>query len=122
MSGLSNELPVRIASSASSSSSSVQLVHDVEKVTQFDHRRIFPFANPTYQTRLLPNLSFSNDISAPFREGNVIVLRGSAGGNPNGSFTMKFLVGKSEAQAFHMDVRFSMKKVFRNHSMNDRLE
>jgi hypothetical protein len=94
----------------------------VEKVTQFDHRRIFPFSHPVYQTRLLPNLSFSNDIPTAFREGNVIVLKASAGGNPNGSFTLKFLIGKTEMQAFHFDVRFSVKKVFRNNSVNDAVE
>lgn len=47
------------------------------------------------------------------------MLNGSVGGNPNGSFAVKFLAGKSEAQAFHMDVRFSVKKVFRNSSTND---
>lgn len=97
-------------------------MHDVEKVTQFDHRRIFPFSFPAYQTRSLVDLSFSNDIPAPFREGNIIVLKGSAGGNPNGSFSLKFLVGKMESQSFHMDVRFSIQKVFRNSSVNDRVE
>ncbi|CRK90942.1 CLUMA_CG004632, isoform A [Clunio marinus] len=95
------------------------LVHDVEKVTQFDHRKVFPFSYPVYQTRLLPNLRFSNDVPTPFCQGNVIVLKGSAGGNPNGSFTLKFLVGKTEMQSFHMDVRFSVKKVFRTNSVND---
>jgi hypothetical protein len=97
-------------------------VHDVERVTQFDHRRIFPFSFPAYQTRSLPNIRFSNDIPAPFKEGNIIVLKASAGGNPNGSFSLKFLVGKTENQSFHMDVRFSIEKVFRNSSMNDRIE
>lgn len=91
-------------------------------MTQFDHRRVFPFTFPVYQTRLLPNVSFSNDIPSPFQEGNVIVLKASAGGNPNGSFTLKFLVGKTEAQSFHMDVRFVAKKVFRNNSVNDNVE
>lgn len=49
----------------------------------------------------------------------MIVLSGSVGGNPNGSFSMKFLVGKEEAQAFHMEARFGAKKVFRNSSSND---
>lgn len=97
-------------------------MHDVETVTQFDHRRIFPFSFPAYQTRSLTNLRFSNDIPAPFREGNIIVMKASAGGNQNGSFSLKFLVGKTENQSFHMDVRFSVKKVYRNSSMNDRIE
>lgn len=97
-------------------------MHDVEKVTQFDHRRIFPFSYPVYQTRLLPNLLFSNDIPTPFKEGNVVVLKASAGGNPNGSFALKFLVGKTEQQSFHMDVRFAIRKVFRNNSVNERVE
>lgn len=91
-------------------------------MSQFDHRRIFPFSYPVYQTRLLPNLAFSNDVPSPFKEGNVVVLKASAGGNPNGSFSLKFLAGKTEAQAFHMDVRFSLKKVFRNSSINDSIE
>lgn len=97
-------------------------MHDVEKVTQFDHRRIFPFSYPAYQTRTLANLSFSNDIPTPFREGSVIVVKASAGGNPNGSFTLKFLNGKTEQQCFQMDVRFSVKKVLRNNSVNERVE
>lgn len=97
-------------------------MHDVEKVSQFDQRRVFPFSFPVYQTRLLPNLSFSNDIPAPFREGNVIVVRGSAGGNPNGAFSLKFLVGATERQSFHLDVRFSTRKVLRNNSMNEKAE
>lgn len=97
-------------------------MHDVENVSQFDHRRVFPFSYPVYQTRLLPNLSFSNDIPTAFREGNVVVLKGTTSGNPSGSLTLKFLVGKSEAQSFHMDVRFSEKKVFRNNSVNDGVE
>lgn len=97
-------------------------MHDVERVSQFDHRRIFPFSYPTYQTRMLQNLTFSSDIPMPFKEGSVVVLRGSVGGNPNGSFTVKFLVGRSELQSFHMDVRFATKKVYRNHSVNDLAE
>lgn len=95
------------------------MLNDVEKIFQFDHRRVFPFAFPTYQTRLLTDVAFSNDIPASFKEGNIIVIKGSAGGNPNGGFTIKFLVGKSERQAFHFDVRFSIRKVLRNHSVND---
>jgi hypothetical protein len=101
---------------------SVQILHDVEKVFQFDFRRVFPFSFPTYQTRLLPNVSFSNDIPGPFKIGNVVTLKASAGGNPNGGFTVKFLVGKSEQQAFHFDVRFSIRKVIRNNSVNDSIE
>lgn len=94
-------------------------MHDVEKITQFDQRRIFPFSFPHYQTRLLPGLSFSNDIPTPFKQGDVIIFIASTGGNPNGSFTLKFLVGRTDQQAFHFDVRFSMRKVFRNNSVND---
>lgn len=64
-------------------------------------------------------MTFSNDIPSPLREGSIIVLRGSVGENPNGSFAIKFLVAKTESQAFHMDVRFSTKKVYRNSSVKD---
>ncbi|CAO1381748.1 unnamed protein product [Diamesa hyperborea] len=97
-----------------------ELHQDVDKITQFDHRRIFPFSFPTYQTRLLPNLSFSNDVPAPFKNGNVMVLKGKARGNCNGSFTLKFLVGRTEKQAFHFDVSFLSRKVVRNHSVNEK--
>ncbi|CAO1408990.1 unnamed protein product [Diamesa serratosioi] len=97
-----------------------ELNQDVDKITQFDHRKIFPFSFPTYQTRLLPNLSFSNDVPAPFKHGNVLVLKGKAKGSSYGSFTLKFLIGRTEKQAFHFDVRFSTRKVARNHSVNDK--
>lgn len=97
----------------------IQVINDVEKIFQFDHRRVFPFAFPTYQTRLLSNVAFSNDNPAPFKQGDIMVIKGSTGGNPNGGFTLKFLVGRTERQAFHFDVRFSVRKVLRNHSLND---
>jgi hypothetical protein len=98
---------------------SCQVVHDAERITQFDHRRIFPFTYPLTQSRLPPHLVFSNDTPAPFKEGSVLVVKASADGNPNGAFRMKFYVGKTEKQAFNFDVRFSGKKVVRNHSVND---
>lgn len=54
--------------------------------------------------------------------GNVVTLKASTGGNPNGGFTVKFLVGKSELQAFHFDVRFSIRKVIRNNTVNETAE
>lgn len=98
---------------------SLQVVHDVERVTQFDQRRIFPFTFPIVQTRVPQHLIFSNDIPAPFKEGSVLVIKGSAGGNPNGAFRLKFLMGKSEKHAFNFDVRFSQQIVARNNSIND---
>lgn len=86
---------------------------------QFDHRRIFPFAYPLTHARLPPHLVFSNDVPSPFKEGSVVVVKGSAGGNPNGAFRIKFLIGKSEKHAFHLDVRFSQRKVIRNNSANE---
>jgi hypothetical protein len=97
-------------------------MHDIENVSRFDHRRIFPFSFPVYQTRLLQNLTFSCDVPQPFKEGNVVIFKGSTSGNPNGSFTLKFLVGRTEQQSFHMDIRFGSRKVYRNHSVNENTE
>lgn len=94
-------------------------MRDVDRVIQFDHRRIFPFTYPVAQSRLPPHLVFSNDIPAPFKEGSVLVVKGSAGGNPNGAFRIKFYVGKGDKQAFTFDVRFSQQKVVRNNCVND---
>lgn len=91
----------------------------MDRVIQFDHRRIFPFTFPLAQSRLPSHLVFSNDVPGPFKEGSVIVVKASAGGNPNGAFRMKFLMGKTEKHAFHMDVNFSQRKVLRNNSAND---
>ena len=96
-----------------------QLLKGVDKITSFDHRKTFPFPYPTHQTRLLENISFSNDIPISLKHGNVITLKGLTSGNKNGGFTMKFLVGKMEQQAFHFDVRFGDELVIRNHSVND---
>ncbi|XP_070504243.1 galectin-9-like isoform X2 [Chironomus tepperi] len=98
---------------------SCQVVRDVDRIIQFDHRRTFPFTYPVAQSRLPPHLVFSNDIPAPFKEGSVLVIKGSTGGNPNGAFRIKFYVGKSEKQAFTFDVRFSQQKVARNNCVND---
>lgn len=97
----------------------LQVLHDVEKITQFDHRRVFPFAFPIIQSRLPQYLIFSNDIPAVFKEGSVIVLKGIVGGNPKGSFAVKFYAGKSEMQAIDFDVRFFEKIVIRSNSVNE---
>lgn len=97
----------------------LQVLLDVDRVTQFDHRRVFPFAYPITQSRLPPHLVFSNDNPASFKEGSVVVLKGVTGGNPKGGFAVKFYVGKTDMQALNFDVRFNERIVARNHSVNE---
>ncbi|XP_059619694.1 uncharacterized protein LOC132263762 [Phlebotomus argentipes] len=99
----------------------LQVLQDVEYIRQVDHRKAYPSPYPPVQTRS-SWFTFSNDLPVTYKAGHVVVVTGTALGNQQGHFAIRFLVGHTEKQALHFNVRFSQREVARNHTVNSRME
>lgn len=98
----------------------VKVDGDIEKVSQVDHRMVYPTPWPQIQAEF-KKISFSGDFPRPFRPGQIVVITGIPTGNPIGSFFIRFNEGTSKKQRFHFNPRFDEQQVVVN-SMNDNLE
>lgn len=91
----------------------------LEKITQIDHRRVYPIPWPPIQEDL-DNIAFSGDVPFNFSPGSVVVLKMRVSGASKGSFFIRFNEFASKRQLFHFNPRFGEKVVVVN-SMNDSL-
>lgn len=98
----------------------VQVSGDLEKVTQVDHRKVFPTAWPPIQEDL-ESIAFSSDVPEQFTPGSVIVLKMIVTGATDGSFFIRFNDSGSTKQLFHFNPRFGERVVAVN-CMNDSRE
>lgn len=98
----------------------VQVSGEIEKITQIDHRRVFPSAWPPV-VEDLKSTAFSSDVPYEFSPGAVVVVRMKVSGPPNGSFFIRFNERGTQRQLFHFNPRFADKTVVVN-CMNDSLQ
>lgn len=99
---------------------SVQITGDLEKISQVDHRRVFPSAWPPIQEDF-STVSFSSDVPHEFSPGSLIVLKMRVSGAPNGAFFIRFNERGTKKQLFHFNPRFSERIVVVN-TMTDTLK
>jgi Galactoside-binding lectin len=98
----------------------VKVTGELEKVTQIDHRRIFPNSwPPVFED--LKSTAFSSDVPYQFSPGSVIVIRMQVSGSPDGSFFIRLNERGTQRQLFHFNPRFADKVVVVN-CMNDSLQ
>lgn len=84
----------------------IQVVGDVQKIFQIDHRRAYPSAWPCIQEDAKRGGDLSADVPRQFLPGHVVVIQAIPTGNPNGAFVVKMHEGSSKRQMFHLSVRF----------------
>lgn len=105
----------------------VEVLHDLQVITQCDHRATFPAPWPTVQ----PNdaltedgwpLEFSNDCPGRFTFGHVIVVTAIPYGNAHGQFLIRFTEGATRKQGLHFNARFDPEYAVVRNSMSDKFE
>lgn len=84
----------------------IQVVGDVQRIFQIDHRRAYPSAWPSIQEDTKRGSDLSADVPRQFFPGHVVVIQAIPFGNPNGTFVIKMHEGSSKRQMFHISVRF----------------
>lgn len=99
----------------------IQVVGDVQKIFQIDHRRAYPSAWPPIQEDTKRGGDLSADVPRQFSPGHVIVIQAIPTGNPNGSFIIKMHEGSSKRQMFHVCCRFGSRMTAVN-AMTEALE
>lgn len=104
----------------------VQLLHDLQAITHFDHRATFPAPVPTVQLNDVAadaaGLEFSNDAPRRFTPGHVLVVTAIPYGNARGMFVVHCTEGATRKQALHFNARFDPEYVVVRNAMNDKLE
>lgn len=98
----------------------IKVSGDLFKVTQVDHRRVYPSAWPMKQERIEP-AAFSAEVPMEFFPGVVITMTMRVTGSSSGSFFVVFYDRATERQLLHVNPRFANKAVVIN-SMNEKLE
>ena len=99
----------------------IQVVGDVQKIFQVDHRRAYPSPWPSIQEDAKRGGDLSADVPRQFFPGHVIVIQAIPTGNPNGTFIIKMHEGSSKRQMFHLSARFGPRITAVN-AMTDSLE
>lgn len=99
----------------------VQVLGEVQRVYQVDHRRIYPSAWPFIQEDAKRGQEITFDVPRLFLPGHCIILDAIPTGNPNGTMVIKFMDGSTKRQMFHISLRFSQRIVAVN-SMTEALE
>lgn len=99
----------------------IQVLGDVQRIYQVDHRRAFPSAWPFIHEDIKRGSEISADVPRQFYPGHVIVIHAIPSGNPNGNFIIKFTEGASKRQMFQISVRFNSRITVVN-SMTESLE
>lgn len=99
----------------------IQVLGDVQKIFQVDHRRAYPTAWPFIQEDTKRGHDLSADVPRQFLPGHVIVIQAIPTGNPNGTFIIKMSEGASKRQMFHLSARFQGRFTATN-SMSESLE
>lgn len=99
----------------------IQVMGDIQKIYQIDHRRAFPSPWPFIQEDIKRASEVSADVPRPFAPGHVIVIQAIPTGSPNGNFILKFTEGSIKRQMFHISVRFNQRVTVAN-SMTEALE
>lgn len=87
----------------------IQVVGDVQRIYQIDHRRAYPSPWPSIQEDTKRGGDLSADVPRQFFPGHVIVIQAIPSGNPNGTFIIKMHEGSSKRQMFHISIRFGMR-------------
>lgn len=99
---------------------SVNVSGELEKITQIDHRKIFPIPWPPVFDDLT-STAFSSDSPYQFTPGSVIVIKMKVTGSPKGSFFIRFNEKASKRQLFHFNPRFGEEIIVVN-CQNDLLQ
>jgi Galactoside-binding lectin len=99
----------------------IQILGDVQRIFQVDHRRAYPSPWPFVQEDKKSGCEVSADVPRQFFPGHVIVIHAIPSGNPNGNFVIKMTEGSSKRQMFHISARFNQRVTAAN-SMTESLE
>lgn len=99
----------------------LQVLGDVQRIFQIDHRRAYPSPWPLVQEDLKRGHEISADVPRQFFPGHVMVIHAIPSGNPNGHFVIRFNEGSSKRQMFHLSARFNQRITVAN-CMTESLE
>lgn len=99
----------------------LQVLGDVQRIFQVDHRRAYPSPWPYVQEDNKIGNEVSADVPRQFFPGHVIVIQAIPTGNPNGTFVIKMTEGSGKRQMFHISTRFNQRATIAN-SMLETLE
>lgn len=86
---------------------------DVEKVTQMDHRLVFPSLYPLVNNDT-PDIVYSGFIPRKYEPGQVVLISGVATGNSQGEFIIMFNENDCCRQLIHFNPRFDQQEVVIN--------
>lgn len=87
----------------------LQVLGDIQKIFQVDHRRAFPSPWPRIQEDTKRGQRISGDVPRQFFPGHVIVIQAIPSGNPNGHFMLKMTDESGRRQMFHFSARFNQR-------------
>lgn len=96
----------------------VSVSGDVDRVTQMDHRRVFPSVYPLVVSDT-PDLIYSGFVPGRFQPGQVVTISGVASGNPQGEFVVFFSENDTSRQLIHFNPRFDQREVVINTMLGD---
>lgn len=99
----------------------IQVMGDIQRIFQIDHRRAYPSAWPCIQEDTKRGHEMSAEVPRQFFPGHVVVIHAIASGNPNGNFVIKMNDGSSKRQMFHLSARFNQRITVAN-AMTESLE
>jgi hypothetical protein len=99
----------------------LQVLGDVQRIFQVDHRRAYPSPWPLVQEDKKCGTEVSADVPRQFFPGHVIVINAIPTGNPSGTFIIKMTEGSSKRQMLHISTRFNNRATICN-SMTETLE
>lgn len=99
----------------------IQVLGDIQKIFQVDHRRAYPSPWPYVQEDKKNGTDISASVPRQFFPGHVIIIQAIPSGNPNGHFIVKMTEGSCKRQMFHFSARFNSRISVAN-SMTESLE
>lgn len=99
----------------------IQVLGDVQRIYQVDHRRAYPTPWPFIQEDVKRGSEVSFDIPKQLFPGHCMVIHAIPTGNPTGTFVVKLTDGATKRQMFHISCRFN-KRVTAVNSMTESME
>ncbi|CRK92982.1 CLUMA_CG006589, isoform A [Clunio marinus] len=83
----------------------IQVLGDLQKIYQVDHRRAYPSPWPFVQQDIRKGQEISFDTPRQFFPGHLMVISAIPSGNPNGTMIFKMTEGSTKRQMLHISCR-----------------